>query len=305
MENFTNDIDFTNLADIPEECKQTLKPLSAKEKTDAIKKLITNAIKNAIIPGFYYAACDVRLLTIDMTYQRIPKDLNKLVKNFDIKKLGALTVSYRNGKLYIIDGFHRLYVCILNGIQILPINILTDQSQKDEAEIFAKQDNGTTNLSNEDKYKANLVWGDPCDTAIRDICNKYGLNPLDPEKKYRPALSACRPIMETDGKDALDWVMNILYKSKWSTMPCGCSHKIISGLQNVYRYTKADNSLTTASENLIQTLSKNSIPTIDAYGRAVAQSNDKRAMMRTALLNIATGECNAATLTLFDRANTL
>lgn len=289
-------VNFTTLSDLPKDALQNLKPLDPTDKAKKIQSLVTSAITKSTIPGVYLAACDVRLLDVDLHYQRIPKDLKKLINNFDIKKLSPLTVSYRDGNLYIIDGFHRLYVCILNGIYLIPITILMDLTQEEEAEIFATQDNGTTQLSSESKYRASLLYHEPVATAIHDVCEKYGLNPLSEDRLTKPALSGCIPIAKDSGAEGLDWIFNILYKSKWTTYPHACQHKVLAALHTAYKYTKANNTLNQAEDNLIRILSKYNLDIIEIYGKMVAENTDKRTIMRVAILNIATGDCTEATL---------
>ena len=61
------------------------------------------------IGGLKFAEIPTGLLAIPETYQRPQRGHEKeIAKHWDKKKAGALVTSYREGKLYVIDGQHRL-----------------------------------------------------------------------------------------------------------------------------------------------------------------------------------------------------
>lgn len=292
---------LTNIPNIP-----VIKALTPAQKEKGVKDFIKRAAQFPTMNGHLIGNIDIRLLDVDLAYQRIPEDLNKLLDHFDIGKLSMLTISYRDGKLYTIDGLHRIYACLINHIQTVSVEVYTDLTQEAEAKLFATQDDGATSLKPSESYKAHLLYGEPVDTAIHDITAKYGMDCLDEDRTMRPALSACRNIVKSKlgGKDALEWIFHILYESKWTTDAYGCSDKNLNALWAAYKDGIAlqKRNLKAYEERLISVMRKYDMHIIQDYGKSLAFGGENRGFMKTALVNIASGLTNEQNIAAYLKA---
>ena len=95
-------------------------------------------------------------------YQRPtnPKQVDNIVQHFDEAKLGMMTVSKRDGKVFIIDGAHRLSALRRLDYTHAVFEVLTGLTREEEAEYFAKQGQDKRALKPLDLYKAGLIAGD-------------------------------------------------------------------------------------------------------------------------------------------------
>lgn len=268
-----------------------------KQKLAEIKKLINNP--NALhhmANGMIFANVDIRLIDIDTDYQRIPKDINLLKSKWDSDKMDAIKISYRDGRLFAVDGFHRMFFLMLAACYDCCARILFNLTKEDEAQKFSTQDDAKTNLSLLDTYKANLVWHDPIDTTIKEVCDFYHLNVLDSRQSMRPSLSACRPIVKQYGKKGLEWCFDILHSAKWTEIPGGCQHRNLYALSHAYNHGLSKQKLDEYKNRLIEIMSNFDQFTICMLGSTLSRSTDKRAMMNAAILALADGTKNAGNL---------
>lgn len=127
-------------------------------------------------------------LSIPEEYQRTHKPFAsvKIAKNWSWLHVGALTVGYRDGEYWVIDGQHRLLAALRRSdIFDLPCVVFNTDSIKDEADAFLGLNTGRAPVSSIDKYHAGLAALDEnClyvemlledyDIQIKQTCNKKG-----------------------------------------------------------------------------------------------------------------------------------
>lgn len=115
-------------------------------------------------------------------YQRsIDKNkVAKIVKEFDMHKLGVIKVSQRDGRYYVFDGQHRLAALIIrnnnNRDFLVKCEVHTGLSYEDEAKLFAEQYAGATKVSSNERFKALKESKDPDVLNILSIVNSVGLD---------------------------------------------------------------------------------------------------------------------------------
>jgi hypothetical protein len=104
-------------------------------------------------------------------YQRTTNSaqVDGIVKNFDEAKLGTLTVSQRDGKIFVIDGQHRLSALRRLQYTHAPCEVLTGLTYEQEAEYFRTQGNGKRALKPLDLFKAGLISEDAKCLRINEI----------------------------------------------------------------------------------------------------------------------------------------
>jgi hypothetical protein len=119
-----------------------------------------------------------RALSFDTRTQRslIPARLKKLVAEFDVTHAGAITVSRRDGRVFVIDGQHRVRAAMERGLGDTKAlcHVWSGLSLEEEAAKFLAL-NDVRSVSAIDKYEIGLVANDPACVGVRDILAKHGL----------------------------------------------------------------------------------------------------------------------------------
>lgn len=117
-------------------------------------------------------------LKIDSRYQRDASDqkVMKIVKFFDWKKFGVLSVSERpDGFFWIIEGGHRARAAFYRDeIKELPCLVFEMENLAEEAEVFFGMNTFRTNVAAYNKFTAQLTYGDKDALTVQAILNKHG-----------------------------------------------------------------------------------------------------------------------------------
>jgi len=105
-----------------------------------------------ILKNVALAAC------VPTNYQRGTDDAQvaDIVNGFDEARLGALTVSLRDGNYHIVDGLHRSKAMKALGYTHALCIVLTGMTYEQEAEYFRKQNENKRIISTFDDFKAGL-----------------------------------------------------------------------------------------------------------------------------------------------------
>lgn len=283
-----------------------LNKLTEKEKKSMIQNIVQSLVPfwlNQMV-----SIIDVRLLDIDMTYQRcVHATLNKLIKCFDPRLMAPLVVSIRNGHLYIVDGQHRLIAAIMNGFTSLPCILQTGLTLEEEAKIFASQTKCVSKLSVLESFKANLVWGETIDTTIKAVCDKHGLtvtNRQTGESFIMSSPAACRDIVRNPemGKECLDWILSTFETGKWLSEQNACTSDKLKAMAHVWKEGIRDNNLDVRTDRLVQLfLSKR--PTVVQGFAAVKYGKEYRRNMAELFKDIANGNYTATDIEAYHISN--
>lgn len=239
----------------------------------------------------------LELLSVDDSYQRWDHmKLDVLSKQYDENKTHPIMASYRDGNLYIGDGIHRGKGAMARGYTDIPGVIHTDMTQEDEAQWFAAQNAATVPLSPYDIFRANIVWGEAVDTAIKRVCDNFGLTVMERTKNNYEisAVDACRKIVSSTvvpGEEALTWIFNILYNAKWFEQGnSGPSTKTINGLFRTYTQAHRENDLDGYSDRLITVLRQNSPRGIYSFASMREHHMEHRAAATAVFQDIGAGK---------------
>lgn len=125
---------------------------------------------------------DLRCVYLDLGYQTLNRHFacpGKLRTHWDPRRVGLVELNYRNGKLYCIDGGHRIKESLHRGEYMIPAQIHMDLTRAEEAEEFATQNEAKAPLQPMDTYNAWICCKDSggdenIDSKIRDLVVKYG-----------------------------------------------------------------------------------------------------------------------------------
>lgn len=255
-----------------------------------IQSLLKSALRVSDGGKRLIAHIPVYLMKLDYTYQREVRH-NGLINKWDPDKSSIITLSYRKGEpgvLYVIDGQHRVQAAIQNKTESLVAEIFTDLTLEEEAEMFATQNDCTSKLATSDTYKANLVYGEKIDTAISNVCKKYGVAVSRFRKpKCLSGLGEARINVRMYGEKCLDWTLSIIDGADWEV------HKqpYTASWLRAFRFAYAENlsDVVTAKNNLVKTLT-NCNPTMVTVFASVSYPNlETRKAISVVLDKIAKG----------------
>lgn len=129
-----------------------------------------------IIHGFHYIMSD-KLEPHPIAQRAFNKQhANKISKNFDENMMQPITVSYRDGKYYILDGQHRKYAAEKhnNGPVSLECKIYYGLTLDDEVAIFKALNAGVKIPKTEDIMHVDYLNDECYAKDIVGACNEFG-----------------------------------------------------------------------------------------------------------------------------------
>ena len=204
----------------------------------------------------------VRFASINLSLLKVCEDYQRPIDNEHIKELtpfirnqaGVLTVSYRDGWFWIIDGQHRFVSAYVNkvdkeGNEIKRLNcvVLTGLTAKDEAKIFKKLN---VTQKKPDPYKifhANVFSGDMSDPeVVRDVTiyNICKINGIEVKKFSRRSsgktlrcLTKVQDIIECttyNGTECFKWIIEFINSSNWADVSTAYTREIIVMLKDFW-----------------------------------------------------------------------
>lgn len=210
---------------------------------------------------------DKVLLVVPPKYIHIPDWQRKL----DMERARRIGLAYNKnkwevpkviaheGKLYCVDGMHRIVGAFVGDIEDIVVEVLVDISEKEAIELFLNQTSDRSGMKPCDYYNASLKINKPEYTAFRDICHKHNVqikgddclpNPIGTFTSLSDGITLARqnPVL-------LNSILKLLCELQWNGKVCIDNHsdkcfsaKYIRTMRNLYRYY-ADN--TEAMEQII------------------------------------------------------
>jgi hypothetical protein len=164
-----------------------------------------------------YEMLPIEILSIE-EYQRTmqPSRIKKIVKEFDGKRLGVLTVSFRNGKHSVIDGQHRLMALRVMNTEYAMCEVHRGLSYEEEAEMFFKQGDNRKNISVGERMRAQIEANDEYSMGLKKAIESCGFKVSYHSAKSRNALSALSTLVRIDkayGRDILLRTLRLIIKT--------------------------------------------------------------------------------------------
>lgn len=262
-----------NITAVP---KETIKLTNITDINANRAKTIMNTTSE--LWGKRIAIIPTDLCDIDYTYQRVTTaNVNKIRNEWDKELCDCLVVSYRDGKFYIIDGQHRYYAAVANGVEDLPCIVHSGLTDKDEARLFVKLNNLRKPLKPYDTFRANIACGNrdipdvARDMDIKDICDKYNIvivedNALKKSRRLK-AITTIRRMYDTHGTNCLEWTFSAIKGTPW--YDCGDAYVdcILQAIKNYYIDNLSD--LDKAKAKLINVMNTYSPMAVMSYANEV------------------------------------
>jgi len=254
---------------------------------------ITNITMNN--PG-EFKLIDKNEIIILPPYQRSQKSakkritIKKIKREFCWSKFGAVSVSFRNGKYYCMDGAGRVTVAMdLPSITLIPCMVFYGLSIDDEAASFIDVGMNTIALSWCDRYKAGIVAKDSiflelqtlAGVAEREIIGSSNKNTIACISELHKRLSD--PSLRDQLFDLWDFFIQLFEGSSFDTIVIRGICYLDSHIGGLTEFNKL-RIIDIGSEQLLRNIRKKvaivgggSIP---IYASAIAESHNMRLTYR-------------------------
>ena len=104
----------------------------------------------------------------------------------------------------------------MRGMESLVCTVFIGLSIKEEADMFSEQNEGTKKLTPYDTFKANFCRGEATDTAIKRVCDSYGIQVEKSSKaKTLKSVTAAREVVKNYGSKVLAGTFEVFRKCGW------------------------------------------------------------------------------------------
>lgn len=212
-----------------------------------MEKLLTVGYK-------YFQYVDIDLLHT-AKYQRKVKTVKRLEDTWNIKKCGALTVSFRDGKYWVIDGQHRLEILKKLGFKSAACDVLLDLSIEEEASLFSTQNENVNTLKASEKMRADLVAKQEYAIKLQKACDDFNLTIVERDKN-KMHLSSALTVMTIAKKDmeCIEFIFRLLQNINWDNDKESYTACIISAIAHNYKTFSNDKGI--LSTTLIKMLGR-------------------------------------------------
>lgn len=232
------------VAEALKDLKKRMK-LTPEQEHDRTEFIVEQSKRNGKIGDFTIIEVPIELLNIDLSYQRTETfdvaRASKIARNFHKNELDPIHISYRDGKFWIVDGQNRTYAFILLNRKYIT-GRMDYMSFTEEVKAFMHQ-HEDKKLSPFDLYKAGLAIGDPVDTALKDLTEKYNVE-VAVTRSHKgssklQSITTAKGIIDVDGIDTLEWIFQLIKDVKWENEPAAYSTLVLRTLKQTYnRYSR-------------------------------------------------------------------
>lgn len=236
-------------------------------------------------------------LHIDETYQRpVQSHVKTIAEEWDDMKCDPLKINFRaNGYLYVWDGQHRLVALKMMGVDYVLCVITVGLTQEQEASLFGCQGDGIKKPNPYDIFKAHVCAGEETDTAIKQMCDKFGLevNRNSKTAGNMSCLTLARDIFRRGDRKYFEWVLDVLHKAKWNEFPQSHCHRMINALYEIRKNSDEESEF--VQRKLVQYFKKTNPDELLINATVkYPQFKDESKKVKLYLLDIVNAECESA-----------
>ena len=152
-------------------------------------------------------------------------------------------ILHMNGKLFCIDGQHRIYGAFKGGIENVTVEIM-EMPMEEAIDLFLEQTEDRRKMSPADIYRASVVVGKEEYVLLREICKKHNVQIRDDEEVINPVgtlTSITDGISMIKGHPELfDNVLGLIGKLQWNAKTEGKAYgaKVLRVMRKLYAYYK-------------------------------------------------------------------
>ena len=191
------------------------------------------------------------ILYVDSRYQglRTHKQLNRLRKHFDKKKLSNIVVvpHYEENRFAIVDGQGRWKLAEEMGFgeSGLPATILMDapddpmERLRFEAEFFINQNTEVESIKPIEKHYANVINKDEAAMIVDELIKKYEVKLMRNggvrEESVLGSYTETYAIASHQGKECLEFIFSIINNAGWDHETNGYSTAVMRALREAWK----------------------------------------------------------------------
>lgn len=187
--------------------------------------------------GVSYASIPLHLLSIPSYQRQKHSAVAKIAAEWNDKKCGAITVSYRDGKFWVVDGQNRVAAANIAGRPSIFSMILTGLTKEEEIEMFVDQNENCKIVSAYDKLRAQADGGMEPGTELLQLCRDANIT-LKNRGYAAPGVLACAAVLrrcyDRIGKDGIVWIFDVIKSLGWNAVQRGYSAVVLRTLTNMY-----------------------------------------------------------------------
>lgn len=186
-----------------------------------------------------YEMIPVNDLKIDK-YQRTLEMVRakKFAGEFDIKKVGVIIVSEREGNYYVIDGQHRTFTAKLAGVQTLMCQVLQGLTYEEEAKLFKEINTTGKKIGKADIFKADVEANDKDALEIVAITKNLGLRICKTSGDNSiSAVGTITSLYKKHGREHFKETLTLI-KNTWNGGTYSLNNKMLSGISEFIKVYK-------------------------------------------------------------------
>lgn len=194
------------------------------------------------------------LLYVDERYQglRTHKQLAKLDKNFDIRKLAPIVIVLHpeEYRCAIVDGQGRYLVAPNHGMDALNAIVLMDapddpeERLKFEAEYFIGQDSEVERVKPLEKHLSRVIIGDKPAVLLEKMFKKYGIRYVSTQgnrgESVLGSYTDTYAIAKQHGEKCLEFIFGIIQNAGWDNESNGYATFVMRALRDAWIAHPAD-----------------------------------------------------------------
>lgn len=191
------------------------------------------------VPDVTFELIAIKDLVSNQDYQRSisNRQIQLMVKNFDLHQINLVKVSRRNGANLVMNGQHTIEtVAAKSGSRDTPVwcMVYNDLCYEHEADIFANQSKYTRALSSHEIFAAKIEAGYDEQMMIKSLVESYDLRICSNAHQDRIicAVSALEKIYETYGFHILDETIRLILAT-WEGESASFAGNIMQGLARI------------------------------------------------------------------------
>lgn len=199
---------------------------------------IESIVENSKLTGGYQRV-PLYLLSIPR-YQRKEKNkVKKIASEWNEIKCDPLKVSYRDGKLWIVDGRQRHAAASLIGKGNLMCRIITGMTELEEFSDYEEQNDNKAAMSVYDKIVGRAALGLNPGKEIMRICAESGVVLSGDKGKIGECScpSAIQFSYKTAGENGIKWVFRLIDNLGWKYTRNGYKNTLVRAMTLTYTET--------------------------------------------------------------------
>lgn len=144
---------------------------------------------------------------------------DKIYNKYNKYKWEVPKLLYLNGKLWCVDGMHRIYGAFKGKIEAVICEII-ECSEKEAIKLFLGQGIDRRKMSQVDYYRAAIEYGDENYIQLKEICNNHNVavkgDPIENQVGiFTPIKDGIKSIRK-NGTELLDKIITIITDLQWN-----------------------------------------------------------------------------------------